>query len=160
VLFPCLIVVLIERIFLPANKIYPDKNKTGLQYLSAVELIDEVKSNFIYYRLKIFSSAKDFSYSNIIKIDLSVNAAIPLITITPNPVSDAMSLNVFSSSTKKMQVILYDGLGKKMRSINTTIKQGNNSLTITAFQNWQRDIYTVKVFIENEVFVKKMLLVK
>jgi len=146
--------------FYPANKIYPDKNKSGLQYLSDVDVIGEVKSYYIYYRLKIFSSAKEFSYSPIIKIDLSVNTVIPFITIIPNPVSDVMSLNVFSSSTKKMQVILYDGVGKTMRSINTIIKQGKNTLTLTGFQNWQRDIYTVKVFIENEVFVKKILLVK
>ncbi len=146
--------------FYPANKIYPDKNKAGLQHFLDVELIEEVRSNFIYYRLKIFSSKKEFSYSPIIKIDLSTSTAIPLITITPNPVSDAMSLNVFSLSTKKIQVIFYNGVGKTIRSINTTIKQGKNTFTLTGFQNWQRDIYTVKVFIENEVFVKKMLLIK
>ena len=59
-----------------------------------------------------------------------------------------------------MEVIFYDGVGKTMRSINSTIKPGNSTLTLTGFQNWQRDIYTVKIFIENEVIVKKMLLVK
>ena len=47
-----------------------------------------------------------------------------------------------------------------MRMFSTAIKPGKNSLTLTDFKTWQRDIYTVKVFIENEDFVKKMLLVK
>ncbi|MBC7510873.1 MAG: T9SS type A sorting domain-containing protein [Ferruginibacter sp.] len=146
--------------FYPAGIIYPDKNKAGLQYLSNVDAVKEVRSLFIYYRLKIFSTEKVFSYSSIIKIDLANSAARPFITITPNPVTDVMLLNIFSPSTKKIQVIIYNGVGKAMHIFITAIKQGKNSFTLTDFKTWQRDIYTVKVFIENDVFVKKILLAK
>ncbi len=146
--------------FYTAGKIYPDKNKAGLQHLSDVDAVEEVRSLFIYYRLKIFSTQKIFIYSPTIMIDLANRTAKSFITVTPNPVTDVMVLNVFSPSTKKIQVIIYNGVGKAMRMFNATGKQGKNTYTLANFETWQRGIYTIKVFIENEVFVKKMLLVK
>lgn len=146
--------------YYPVGKIFPERNRTGLQYLSQLDELNNVNSNFIYYRLKIFSSEKEYKYSPIIKIDLSASTAPAVITISPNPVSAVMALNVFSQSAKKMKVIIYDGVGKIMRTENTTVKQGKNTMTLTDFQNWQRGTYLVKIFLDNDVYVKKMLLVK
>ncbi len=146
--------------FYPAGKIYPDKNKAGLQHLSAADAVADVHDLFIYYRLKIFSTQKIFSYSTLIKIDLANNAAKSFITVTPNPVRDVMLLNVFSPSTKKMQVLIYNGVGKLMRMFTATGKQGKTTYTLADVGTWPHEIYTIKVFIENEVLVKKMLLVK
>ena len=59
-----------------------------------------------------------------------------------------------------MQVLIYNGVGKLMRMFSATAKQGKNTYTLADLGTWPHDIYTIKLFVENEVFVKKMLLVR
>ena len=146
--------------YFPAAKVYPDKYRTGLQNLLVVNVVSNVSSAAVYYRLKIYSSENGYKYSPIIKIDLAADSRKPLITIAPNPITDLMLLNIFSQSAKKIEVKIYDGVGRIMRSVNTTIEQGKTSINLSGFQNWPQGIYTVKVFADNDVTIKRILISK
>ena len=78
----------------------------------------------------------------------------------PNPVRENTQLNVFSIGENKLQLFIYDGAGRLMRTISTIVLNGNSSLNLTDFQGWPRGIYSVKVLLGENLFVEKMALVK
>ena len=64
------------------------------------------------------------------------------------------------SIENKMQLSIYDCAGRLMRTLHTNIPNGNTSLSLTDFQGWLWGIYSLKVLLDENLFVEKMVLVK
>ena len=146
--------------FSSAGKVYPDRLRTGVQNLSTADDISNINSNVIYYRLKVYSSNIQYKISQVIKLDLSANSSKALISIAPNPVKDMLSLNIYAPSARNMQVKIFDGVGKLMRTTPSEMVHGNTAVALSNFENWHNGVYIVKVFLDNEVFIKRILLSK
>jgi flagellar hook assembly protein FlgD len=146
--------------FFSAGKQSADANKTGIQYLSAINDVSNLTSTFVYYRLKVYNLENIYKYSSTIKIDLASKRTIPGFTLAPNPATDMLSVKIFSASTKNVQLKIYDEAGKLMRTVLTTAAQGGSVIPVAGLQNWQRGLYTVKVFLGDDIFVDRMMLVK
>lgn len=142
--------------FYPAGKVNGDAERTGEGNLSTVNNVQPVTSPFVYYRLTIVGKNGERKYSPVIKIDLTADGTNSLVNIVPNPVKDVMKLNIFSATAKNVQVKIYDGTGKLMRSSNAPV-HGNTTITLTGFQNWEAGIYTVKLLLDDELLVKRVL---
>ena len=95
-----------------------------------------------------------------IKIDLSSSITKSRINIAPNPVKDVIKLNIFSKSTGKMQLVLSDNVGKTMRLITTSVEKGSNTISTANLENWPAGIYTLKVILGGEVFIKRVVINK
>jgi hypothetical protein len=145
--------------FVTVGKVLATPGKTPISEYSATDVPGETASDHVYYRLKITGIKGNVSYSRTIslflrKIDKSG------ISISPNPVKETLQLNISSLSENKMQLFIYDGAGRLMRTLHTNIPNGNTSMTLTDFQGWPRGIYSVKVLLGENSFVEKMVLVR
>ncbi len=145
--------------FISVNKIFANSGKTPTNEYAATDAPDETTSDHVYYRLKIIDIKGNVTYSKTINLFLRKTGKAG-ISIVPNPVKETMQLNISSLSENKMQLLIYDGAGRLMRTSHTNIPKGNTSISLTDFQEWPRGIYSVKVLLGENSFVEKMVLVK
>ncbi|MDE3183442.1 MAG: T9SS type A sorting domain-containing protein [Bacteroidota bacterium] len=115
------------------------------------------ESNAAYYRLKIINVANQVSYSKIIR--LSINGSLNgRVKIFPNPVTDNLQVCIYAPYRQNVELFIYDGSGRLMRSTYSTIDKGNTKLNISDFKSWPIGIYSVKVVAGNDLFINKMIL--
>lgn len=86
--------------------------------------------------------------------------AIPAIAVVPNPVRNAMQINIAADADKDVHVFIYDVTGRLMKTINSRVQKGNSSIKMTGFESWARGLYTVKVLSGNDVLIKRLLFTK
>ena len=146
--------------FFANQKVHAKSNRLSYSKLSAIDDIQNIVSSVAYYRLKITNNKDQYKYSSMIKIDLSSSITKSRINIAPNPVKDVIKLNIFSKSTGKMQLVLSDNVGKTMRLITTSVEKGSNTISTANLENWPAGIYTLKVILGGEVFIKRVVINK
>ncbi len=118
---------------------------------------DDKESNAAYYRLKIINVANQVSYSKIIRLSIN-ESVIGRVKIFPNPVTDKLQVSIYAPYRQNVELFIYDGSGRLMRSTYSTIEKGNTKLNISDFQSWPTGIYSVKVVAGNDLFINKMIL--
>ncbi len=93
-----------------------------------------------YYRLKGVDIDGQISYSKI--IDVSSNCDMVSINIYPNPIIDALHVNISNNNSSKLVIFNIEG---KMVVPFTVLQNGDNTVNI---KNLPSGIYIVKVFDE------------
>ena len=153
-----------------------EKSTNGLRFASAAivnthisarEIVDytatdEVNvfdNSFICYRLKITGSSGQTAYSKVVRLFIGGKGK-GVISIAPNPVRDIMRLNISSSTDENMELSIYDFAGRMMKTVHTRVQKGDTGLSLSNFQSWPGGIYSVKVLLGNNLFIKKMVLTK
>jgi hypothetical protein len=92
---------------------------------------------------------------------LSINGSVNRrVKIFPNPVTDKLQVSIYAPSPQNVELFIYDGSGRLMRTDCTTIGKGTSKLIISDFQSWPPGIYSVKVVAGNDFFINKMILKK
>jgi hypothetical protein len=81
-----------------------------------------------YYRLKMADINGQFTYSNIIKVETKILAAD--FSISPNPVSDVLHLNIYATRLEKVLFRLHSADGKIIDWKYFNVVKGSN------FLNW------------------------
>ncbi len=146
--------------FYSTAKVSPDAFQSAGANLSVINDVQFITSSIVYYRLTIVNKNNERKYSPVIKIDLAAGSVQSSVSILPNPVQDKMKLTIFSATAKNVQVKIFDGVGKLMRTMNNALVPGNTAITIADLDNWHNGIYTVKVLLADELFVKRILLAR
>jgi len=120
---------------------------------------NQQRTDVIYYRLKIISVENTVSYTKILSFS-NKDFSNSEVRIIPNPVKETMQLNIFSSSSQNVHGAIYNAAGLLMRTFERDIKKGNSYLAFSDFQNWPTGVYIIKINLEHQFIVKKMLLKK
>jgi hypothetical protein len=126
---------------------------------AAIDDISKVNSSYVYYRLKMKSTMGYIKYSKVIPVALYENG-ITSVTITPNPVRDAMQIAVSADSDKMVGVFIYDFAGRLVRTLRTQVSKGNSTITLDGFKNYNKGVYAVKVTMGEESFIEKVILTR
>ncbi len=89
---------------------------SGTNHYTATDLLSLLKpqlSNTYYYRLKLVDMDGSFVYSptRIISLDHTDASALPQLTVSPNPASDYVSLNLSGYESKPLEVSVYHPTG-------------------------------------------------
>lgn len=134
-----------------------NSNDADIVNYNAAYTLNGYNNGFIYYRLKIYGFLGQSSYSKVIKMFYGNGS---FISITPNPVSDVMNINISTSFNEKILLEIYDPSGRLMKKMYTGVEKGNNILTISDFRSWPVGIYSVKITLDKNVFINKMVLKK
>jgi hypothetical protein len=85
------------------------------------------QKSILYYRLKMVDLDGSFSYSSIEPVILKYE---PSFTISPNPVSDHLTVSYNSPTNENASVVIRDYSGRKIFAQAISIKKGNNSILI------------------------------
>jgi hypothetical protein len=117
-----------------------------------------LNSKYVYYRVKV-TRTNGVQYSKIIRIPVSAGNVLD-ISLQPNPVRDHLQINMYASADREVQVLLYTVTGQLVKSMNTQVKKGYNTLSLNDFRSWARGLYTIKVLSGNDAYVDRIVLIK
>lgn len=144
--------------FTTIARVEADPNLQVADY-SATDDISKLNGPYVYYRLKLKSNMGYLKYSKVIPIALTQNV-IKGVRITPNPVQDVMKVTVSSDSEKKIELYIYDVAGRLARTHTARVQAGTSTITLNGFKDWTKGIYVVKILMEGETHVEKIILTR
>ena len=142
--------------FNSVGKIYPAAESSGSTDFKAIDPIANLQSPNVYYRLKTVGINGKGDYSKVIRLSVG-NAQTADFFLSPNPVKDIVALNV-TASENQMQVYIYSVNGMLMKTMNSKVHKGTNSIKINGLHEWQSGVYVVKIIVGNEIRTEKMIL--
>lgn len=139
--------------FYPYSTLQP-KNISGSVY----NAVDEALANGNnFYRLKVINMDGTIDYSAVVKINYTKGSPANWF-IYPNPSEGNVALLYQSTSSKNIQLRLYDITGKLINNSTIKVIPGNNKLSIPS-EKLSRGMYMVKISdagsIETAAFIKK-----
>ena len=126
---------------------------------TATDDISKITGGHLYYRLKLKSKMGYIKYSKVIAIALQ-EAGITGITISPNPVKDVMQVSLNTDGDKTVGLFIYDFAGRLVRSQRTAVTKGNSVIMIDGFRNYPKGVYAVKVTMDDESYIEKIILTR
>jgi hypothetical protein len=121
------------------------------------DLVDEITSTHVYYRLSVRAANGATAYSTVIRLLMSDRGPLAF-TITPNPVKESMQLNLNSASNQPAHYRIIDAEGKIMYSQKISLQKGNNVVSYSEFDRWSPGVYQVQVIMAEQVFNQKFVL--
>ncbi|MEO6404231.1 MAG: T9SS type A sorting domain-containing protein [Ferruginibacter sp.] len=127
-----------------------------MQNYNTVDEIKNVKSEIIYYRLRIIARNEQENYSNVLLVRTSLNK-LSLI-ISPNPANNFTSVNFVSDKKTLGTFRVLDNTAKEMLVIKQIINKGNNSIQLTNLSKLSNGVYTLQAFIGEEVITRKLVI--
>jgi len=97
-----------------------------------------------YYRLKQTDFNGDFSYSALVPVYNTVNSAVALQSVYPNPSDDLFNLVLSSIGDNTIEVTVTDVYGKLLRNFNVTLYDGVQTVQLDG-SAWTSGVYLVHV---------------
>lgn len=123
------------------------------------DTISSINADAVYYRLKLKDISNKLVYSNILRLPLSEKGK-NTVAIFPNPVRDHFQLQLNALADSKVSVLIFDVTGKSVASVNTTVQKGINTINVIALANKPRGIYQAVIKVGDEVYHKKIIVVR
>lgn len=117
-----------------------------------------VNKEIIYYRIKVIGKAGEIQYSNILVVKKQVIRT--LLNVMPNPAKDYVSMIFFAEKESAVVIRLVDDLGKTVLLQNQKAVKGNNTLQLTGLSKYSNGVYSLQVFVNDEVVTQKLVLIK
>lgn len=115
----------------------------------------------IFYRLKMVDLDGHFRYSPVIR--LSGNLSLPgttcvlLISASPVPFSDKLTLNLSSCKRQQIQFVISDMAGRKLRQQTVSVQRGTGTYLLNNLNNLSAGVYLLKgIGSDGEVFTQKL----
>jgi hypothetical protein len=126
---------------------------------AAYNFTDNSPSTVNYYRLKIVNQDGKYFYSKVIIINKD-GRSLYLNVIRPNPFTGQISICILMSENQKLEVQLLDEAGRKVKERKLSGVQGTNTILFNDLNTLVEGLYIVKVRVNDEVLVQKLLKVK
>ena len=80
--------------------------------------------------------------------------------VTPNPVTDYITIQLLLEHAASIKITLFDYSGKAMFEKNVTMVTGENTLRLTDVPNVPTGMYYIKLNVGEEVFTQKLIIAK
>jgi hypothetical protein len=110
--------------------------------------IISINNNIYYYKLKMVDVTGSIKYSATVKIKL--NSKGFNVEVTPNPFTDQIKINIETPLSEKAIISLKDISGRKLRQMESSLRQGNNALQLTSLGNIPSGVYLLTITTDTE----------
>jgi hypothetical protein len=110
----------------------------------------------VFYRLKQIDVDGRFEYSSIVSV-VNQTAKATAVEAYPNPFNSSISISVVAVKASTANVEIFDISGRKLFSNTYEVEEGSNSIAITKLTDLNQGIYFVRVDVDGEVKVIKMI---
>jgi hypothetical protein len=116
----------------------------------------KLSTSKLYYRLKIVSTSGEVEYSNIVTLSLNT-AGSPVVTVTPNPFTSQININLQLPSAAQLTFTLCEITGKKLRSEYVNAAKGTSTISLTGLGNLMPGIYLLAVQYNGQTYTYKLI---
>lgn len=130
-------------------------NSTQTLFYSTVD--DAPLNGISYYRLKQTDFDGNFSYSNIVSVDIEKNNGFQILYTFNSIENGILNVTVNCGNNCLLNFELYDMTGKKVFSSNENISGSNRNVSIPS-KNLSNGIYLLKVYNGEKMISKKLKL--
>ena len=122
---------------------------------------EKVKNGKVYFRLKQLDYSGEYSYSNIVEVDVKIlPVEFALEQNYPNPFNPLTTINFEVPKTSNINISVYSVIGEKVATIaNEIFEVGRYSRTFDGSE-LSTGIYIYRLSADEVVFTKKMLMIK
>ena len=110
-----------------------------------------------YYRLKVIKNDGTFFYTKTLAIAASVSARY---TISPNPATDYVNINVYAQKSDVLQIRLLDNNGKAILIQKQAVAKGKNVIKLARLNHYPEGVYTIQMIINGNMVTEKLVLAK
>lgn len=111
-----------------------------------------------FYRLKLVSSDSKFKYSDVRMI--TNRKGVQQITLLPNPSSDKVWLVINTLTNTEALISVTDQSGRMLNKQNSVVPKGTNKIELPVADRLVSGIYFIRIEIDNELFIKKLVIKK
>ena len=132
-------------------------NYTGIKNYSLQNDISALVANpVIYYRIRVVDIDGKTAYSNTVTVRLS---NVKGIKAWPNPITDNVTIAMYSSVNTIAEVRIIDAAGKTITAVAYNIVKGNNQVNITDLAAMAQGVYMLQVKDKagNIQFIQKLI---
>jgi hypothetical protein len=116
--------------------------KPGSETYSLNEIM---KSEKIYYRLKIFDNNKTITFSKTLIFETKIASNTSGLRIVNNPATDKLSLSFTSASNQSLEIKVYDLAGRIQMNQKVNVYQGANLINLPLASAFKTGMYAVEV---------------
>ena len=139
--------------------VLPPSADAGVTGYQAIDNISGIESSNFYYRLKTTYAGGNFNLSKTVSISVKNHNQFSAV-ITPNPVKDRLTVNIYTNSDRQVQLNIYDNFGRLLHTAQQMLVKGHSVFSLSGLGNWQRGLYTVKLVSGKDMVTDRLLLVK
>ena len=118
--------------------------------------ISGISNEVIYYRVKAVGKAGEIKYSNVLVV--RKNQTKTPISILPNPANDYVSIRFFVAKESEITIRLLDNLGKTVVLQKQKVNKGNNTVQLNNLGKFTAGVYSIQLFVNDEIITQKMIL--
>ncbi|WP_375563349.1 T9SS type A sorting domain-containing protein [Bernardetia sp. OM2101] len=106
-----------------------------------------IENREAYYRLKQIDTDGTFAYSDIKKVNWSINnsESEPIFVAYPNPFTDILTLEFDLEKQKNIEITLMDMAGRTIKTISQSFSKGSNKLELNNLQNLAQGSYLIQL---------------
>jgi hypothetical protein len=126
------------------------------QRFSYKDDINGITREVIYYRLKVICKTGEIKYSNLLPIRLSLVKTS--VSIMPNPTNDFAVVKFFAEKESAITLRLVDNLGKTVLLQKQKVLKGNNVMQLTGLGAYSSGVYSLQIWLNNEITTMKLVL--
>ncbi|MEO6169251.1 MAG: T9SS type A sorting domain-containing protein, partial [Chitinophagales bacterium] len=119
--------------------------------------VSELGSIKIFYRLRMVDLDNTFSYSAVRWVELDESNYSDGITIFPNPVSDELSITLYSTADQSASVQLIDISGRVIRKTENELVKGINFMPVQHLEDLASGVYFVQVISGRNFYTAKVV---
>lgn len=130
-------------------------NSSQIQNYSLTDASPFIGTN--YYRLKQIDTDGNFTYSQVIALE--VKATENQVNIFPNPTNDKITITFVNERSAKIQIKIYDVLGHLVRNINQSCNKGHQLFSLS-LNDLPEGAYIIQLSDESENIISKQTLIK
>jgi len=118
---------------------------------------ESMKSEKIYYRLRMFDKDKVVTYSKTILFQSETVANAGGLRIVNNPATDKLSLSFTSADNQPLEIKVYDLSGRMQMNQKINVYQGANIINLPLNSAFKTGLYAVEVCNRSEKLVAKFV---
>ena len=120
--------------------------------------IANVNKEVIYYRIKVIGKTGEIQYSNVLMMRRQQSKT--LLSIMPNPARDYVTMIFFAEKDSDVTIRLIDNLGKSVLLQHQKVAKGNNTLQLRGLERYSSGVYSLQLFVNDEVITQKQALLR
>ena len=128
--------------------------KPGSESYSLNEIM---KSEKIYYRLKIFDNNKTVTFSKTLVFETKIAGNTSGLRIVNNPATDKLSLSFASANNQSLEIKVYDLSGRMQINQKVNVYQGTNLINLPLPSAFTTGMYVVEVSNGSERLTSKFV---
>ncbi len=135
-------------------------DESGTIAYSSNHDVSNINSTIIYYRLRLSGKNGRIVYSNIVTVRISSEIKSGLL-IYPNPsVSEKLFASVISLKGGEAVYIITDINSKTISHKKIILYAGNNTISLPELDNSQPGAYFIKMIVDENTFIQKIIISK